>query len=83
MASPDPKSSTLQRKRTMAGTNASTLNRGSTKKQDSFKNSLMLSNKKDAPENEIKGNLSSPTSVSMKNTFIIKNADESFDINSK
>lgn len=29
------------------------------------------------------GNLSSPTSVSMKNTFIIKNADESFEINSK
>lgn len=29
------------------------------------------------------GTLSSPTSVSMKNTFIIKNADESFDINSK
>ena len=29
------------------------------------------------------GVLSSPTSVSMKNTFIIKNADESFEINSK
>lgn len=29
------------------------------------------------------GQLSSPTSVSMKNTFIIKNADESFEINSK
>jgi len=29
------------------------------------------------------GELSSPTSVSMKNTFIIKNADESFEVNSK
>lgn len=29
------------------------------------------------------GQLSSPTSVSMKNTFIIKNADESFEVNSK
>jgi hypothetical protein len=32
-----------------------------------------------APQNQRKG-LSSPTSISMKNTFLIKNADPSFDI---
>ena len=41
--------------------------------------------KKDATETEgpNKGGLSSPTSVSMQNTFIIKNADESFETNHK
>lgn len=41
--------------------------------------------KKEAQETEKEGSqrLSSPTSVSMKNTFIIKNADESFDANSR
>ena len=41
--------------------------------------------KKDNHEAEKEGSqrLSSPTSVSMRNTFIIKNADESFDTNSK
>lgn len=83
MASPDKASSTIQRKKTMA---ASTLNRSTTKKQDSstLPKSLRNSNKKEAADDgEPKARLTSPTSVRMGMTFIIKNADESFEINSK
>ena len=43
----------------------------------------MKSKANDETDGPKEGVLSSPTSVSMKNTFIIKNADESFEINSK
>jgi len=80
MQSPEPKNSTLQRKKT---TMHSTMARSPTKKMDSTLPKGMSSSKKDASDPEAKPRLTSPTSVSMKNTFIIKNADDSFDVNSK
>lgn len=45
----------------------------------------MMSAKKDALESTAEGQerLSDPTSIMMRNTFIIKNADDSFDVNSR
>lgn len=84
MASPDMKNSTLQRKKTMASNSMTRSPTKSMKESTMPKGlSLMQSNKKDAPDSEGKAGLTSPTSVSMKNTFIIKNADESFEVNSK
>lgn len=81
MASPEPKGSTLQRKKT---TMQHSLTRSPTKKMDStLPKNMGSTHKKDATEAEAKPRLTSPTSVSMKNTFIIKNADDSFDVNSK
>lgn len=79
MASPEPKNSTLQRKKTTV----MSMSRTPTKKPDATMPKGMTSSKKDATESEAKPRLTSPTSVSMKNTFIIKNADDSFDVNSK
>lgn len=60
------------------------MTRSPTKKQDSMlPKGLHASTKKDATSDEAKPRLTSPTSVSMKNTFIIKNADDSFEVNSK
>ena len=81
MASPEAKSATLTRKKT---TLQGSLMRSPTKKMDStLPKSLGSTHKKDAADPEAKPRLTSPTSVSMKNTFIIKNADDSFDVNSK
>jgi hypothetical protein len=78
----EAKSATLQRKKTMGGN--SMTNRSPTKRtMDSTLPKGMMSSKKDSGDSEAKSRLTSPTSVSMKNTFIIKNADDSFDVNSK
>lgn len=72
----------LSKKKTFAA--SSTMNRSPTKKMGSPSRQTMKKqelNETDSGNRE--GQLSSPTSVSMKNTFIIKNADESFEINSK
>lgn len=49
----------------------------------SMPKNMQSSKKHDNADSEAKPRLTSPTSVSMKNTFIIKNADDSFDVNSK
>jgi len=81
MTSPEAKSATLTKKRTMA---ANSMSRSPTKKMtDSNLPKQLTASKKDSQDSEAKSRLTSPTSVSMKNTFIIKNADESFEVNSK
>jgi hypothetical protein len=78
----ESKPATLQRKKT---TMQGSMGRSPTKsmKDSTLPRSLNSTQKKEAVEQDAKPRLSSPTSVSMKNTFIIKNADESFDVNSK
>jgi len=80
MSSPDVKNQSLQRRKTMA---ANSLARSPTKSMSSTMPKKMKSTQKDASEPEAEPRLTSPTSVSMRNTFIIKNADDSFDVNSK
>jgi len=87
MESPDANRKTeqtpgLRRGKTFAPTG--TMSRSPNKRGSPTR--LNMSMKKDMGETDgghKEAELSSPTSVSMKNTFIIKNADESFEINSK
>ena len=83
--SPEPKTASMKKQKTFA---AGSLNRSMTKKSEKANESALPKNlqsaKKGGTDNEeTKPRLNSPTSVRLQNTFIIKNADESFDVNSK
>jgi len=70
----------LKKHKTFGG---STVGRSPTKKMSSPTRTKKAQDLNETDGGSKEGQLSSPTSVSMKNTFIIKNADESFEVNSK
>ena len=58
--------------------NQSLTKKSSTLKSPTFKKLNLTMTSANADQTIVKGELLTPTSISMKNTFIVKNSDESF-----